>query len=286
MSDEAAESIITEHLDYSALSVIDDVINAVNEIVYKCVNAMETYLKAKEEKKQEEQEDDDIIMTDPSQTDIMSRIQHGSGAMETLLTAAVDRNFDLFELYVLRNIFSIPKDLVDGGWMRLEHHEDIKPVGENFSTVNQKIRALTIQTQFLSELKKLMSRQLHEISQLQAKLKGYKLIMMYFQKKAGEHRELEPLRDSLPFLISETKKRIGQFEKLHLIISNGDMALEETYNEKFLKRLTDKQLESLGLSNKDMPNKQPEIDHEEELLAMYSDKDEADLKNLPKWDKS
>lgn len=41
--------------------------------------------------------------------------------LETLLEATVDKAFDKFEIYVLRNILTVPEDLL--GWIRLKHYE-------------------------------------------------------------------------------------------------------------------------------------------------------------------
>ena len=41
--------------------------------------------------------------------------------LETLLEATVDKTFDKFEIYTLRNILTVPDELA--GWMRLGHYE-------------------------------------------------------------------------------------------------------------------------------------------------------------------
>ncbi len=41
--------------------------------------------------------------------------------LETLLEATVDKTFDRFEIFTLRNILTVPDDL--SGWMRLAHYE-------------------------------------------------------------------------------------------------------------------------------------------------------------------
>ena len=41
--------------------------------------------------------------------------------LETLLEATVDKTFDRFEIYTLRNILTVPDDLT--GWIRLGHYE-------------------------------------------------------------------------------------------------------------------------------------------------------------------
>ena len=41
--------------------------------------------------------------------------------LETLLEATVDKTFDRFEIYTLRNLLTVPDELA--GWMRLGHYE-------------------------------------------------------------------------------------------------------------------------------------------------------------------
>ena len=41
--------------------------------------------------------------------------------LETLLESTVDKTFDKFEIYTLRNILTVPDELA--GWMRLGHYE-------------------------------------------------------------------------------------------------------------------------------------------------------------------
>lgn len=48
-------------------------------------------------------------------------IENGLHQLETLLEANVDKAFDKFEIYVLRNILTVPEDLL--AWVRLKHYE-------------------------------------------------------------------------------------------------------------------------------------------------------------------
>ena len=55
------------------LALIDDVINAVNDIMYKCTQAMETYLNERQQKRLEEtmkekNSDEDVVMEGPEDT--------------------------------------------------------------------------------------------------------------------------------------------------------------------------------------------------------------------------
>jgi kinetochore protein Mis12/MTW1 len=62
-------------------------------------------------------------------------IENGSHQLETLLCASIDKNFDLFELYVMRNILCLRP--VDRDWIRLAHYEglDFTPPREGDPTV-------------------------------------------------------------------------------------------------------------------------------------------------------
>lgn len=50
-------------------------------------------------------------------------VETGTHQLETLLCSSIDPIFDKFELYVLRNILSIPSE--DADWIRLEHYRDL-----------------------------------------------------------------------------------------------------------------------------------------------------------------
>lgn len=48
-------------------------------------------------------------------------IENGLHQLETLLESNVDKAYDKFEIYVLRNILTVPEDLLS--WVRLQHYE-------------------------------------------------------------------------------------------------------------------------------------------------------------------
>lgn len=118
--------LMTEHLQYAPLTFIDDVINSANAILYQAMDAFETYLR------------DTVIPSIPSnqcttkafaldapedaeREALYKELEFGMAQVETLLENAVDRNFDAFELYVLRNVFNMPDDA--DGYLRLAHHQ-------------------------------------------------------------------------------------------------------------------------------------------------------------------
>jgi hypothetical protein len=122
-------AILTEHLGYAPIALIDDVINAVNEILYKCTSAMETFLQQRHAAQHPAQAanggggsssaDDDRAAAE------LEEIELGTAKLETFLESIVDKSFDRFELYVLRNILLVPPELVAGGWIRLAHQRGV-----------------------------------------------------------------------------------------------------------------------------------------------------------------
>ena len=117
-------AILTEHLGYAPIALIDDVINAVNEILYKCTNAMEAFL-AQRYPPNATTNPGGTTGTNIGNDPEADEIELGTAKLETYLESVVDKSFDKFELYVLRNIFVIPFDLISEGWIRLGHHRNV-----------------------------------------------------------------------------------------------------------------------------------------------------------------
>ncbi|KAI0480582.1 Mis12 protein-domain-containing protein [Xylariaceae sp. FL0804] len=140
------QELLTEHFGYppvvsttpisSGLSLIDDIINSVNILAERALNSVEqgllnappAALGFKPAKRKAGDEDgngngsggDALAPADAARAEI----EAGTHQLETLLCASVDRNFDKFEIYVLRNIFCVrPPALRD--WMRLSHYEGL-----------------------------------------------------------------------------------------------------------------------------------------------------------------
>ncbi|CAG8516716.1 3580_t:CDS:2 [Paraglomus brasilianum] len=94
-----------EHFNYTPISFIDDVINTINELIYQAADALSEFVK-----------DESSELSIPFED-----VEQGLHQFETLLEAAVDHNFDLFEVYSLRNLFTVPADIP----VVLSHHQGI-----------------------------------------------------------------------------------------------------------------------------------------------------------------
>jgi kinetochore protein Mis12/MTW1 len=113
-------------------TLLDDIINTVNEVVTRAVDAAEAGLlstdpanlgfdkRAEEERRVAEKDENGA----PSYPEAKSEIEEGLHKLETLLESNVDRNFDKFEIYVLRGVLHVPDELVP--WVRLGHYEGIQ----------------------------------------------------------------------------------------------------------------------------------------------------------------
>ncbi|TKA75712.1 hypothetical protein B0A49_03910 [Cryomyces minteri] len=109
----------------------DDVINTVNELVFRAVNAVEEGLlnaspsslgfdkKAADEGRIPETDGDGA----ESYPEARQEIEDGVQQLETLLNSTVDKNFDKLEIYVLRNVLAVPEDLTS--WIRLDHYKNL-----------------------------------------------------------------------------------------------------------------------------------------------------------------
>ncbi|KAL9035262.1 MAG: hypothetical protein Q9214_006667 [Letrouitia sp. 1 TL-2023] len=119
------DALLTEHFRYTPLSIIDDIINTVNTIIYRAIEAIETGLFSISPRQlgfgvTKSSEDS---TTSDADEEAKAEIENGVHQLETLLESAVDRNFDKFEIYTLRNIFTVPDDLAP--YIRLSHYEGL-----------------------------------------------------------------------------------------------------------------------------------------------------------------
>ena len=109
----------------SRQSLIDDIINTVNTIVYRAIEAIENGLFSIPPQQLGYSPDSNTSVAtsipDVDHPESKDEIENGVHQLETLLEATVDKTFDKFEIYALRNILTVPDDLAP--WMRLGHYE-------------------------------------------------------------------------------------------------------------------------------------------------------------------
>lgn len=123
--------LLTEHFGYPPVSLLDDIINSINILAERALNSVEQGLlnapaehigfKAKSSKSKQNAK---TASSQPSMEEAARHeIENGTHQLETLLCASIDRNFDKFELYVMRNILCVKPE--DRDWIRLGHYEGL-----------------------------------------------------------------------------------------------------------------------------------------------------------------
>ncbi|BFZ56523.1 hypothetical protein PYCC9005_003570 [Savitreella phatthalungensis] len=221
----AQEVLITEHLTFPPLSLIDDIINTANALLYKSVSAIET-----------------LFRTLPADAMPDDELETGIHKFETLLESAVDRNFDAFELFVLRNIVHIPADLL--GHVKLAHQEDIDVVGAApGSGANEEIdeELARARRTYAAELRvrQALLRENAAIAR-QSELLMKHSAELTFLETAAKAAEVAPVRDNVEFLqeqVHALKGGLSEVKKLTnktLILDRLEQTERSQYIEKVL----------------------------------------------------
>ncbi|KAI8932800.1 hypothetical protein NX059_010288 [Plenodomus lindquistii] len=126
--------LLTEHFTWPPISLIDDIINAVNEVLYRCTDSFETGLSSADpvllgfadryaaEKRVPEKDEDGADVYPEAKLEI----EEGVLKLETLMENAVDKNFDKLEIWTLRNVLCLPRGEEElGNWVRLGGYENL-----------------------------------------------------------------------------------------------------------------------------------------------------------------
>ncbi|OCK81614.1 Mis12-domain-containing protein [Lepidopterella palustris CBS 459.81] len=158
--------LLTEHFRFTPITLIDDVINAVNERAYHASDAIESSLmgadptilgfgsRAETEGRIPETDEEGK----PVFPEARLEIEEGVHQLETLLENTIDKNFDKFEIYTLRNVLTVPEELVP--WVRLEHYDNLTLPSPNTPTPTPE--SLQLLRRKLQETQKLHSALLAE----------------------------------------------------------------------------------------------------------------------------
>lgn len=243
--DYRATALLTEHLGFAPLTLIDEVINDVNQIMYNCTDALERFLIKRRETQIHNLRENGDKSLHPTHDEVfpLDEIKSGAAELETLLVSHVDKNFDKFELYTLRNILTIPMDLVEGGWIRLKHHEDLELSdsidAEDSSRTNDLMKPLVDNINLELQLRKILLLQ---------KTKATKILQMLKQYKACVSEvTLANSKTHLPSDVAKTLKQHLQpiNENVYYLLGQVDELLQQVHqlNSKFMK---DKSLNGIG----------------------------------------
>ncbi|KAK5997445.1 hypothetical protein PT974_02804 [Cladobotryum mycophilum] len=141
-------------------SLLDDIINTVNVLADRALDSVERLLlsippqklgfASKKSKSKNADPESDLPPDEASKLEI----ENGTHQLETLLNASIDKNFDIFELYVMQNIINVRAQ--DQPFMRLSHYEGLdfpsssalqqqqqedKPTPESITALRRRLQA-------------------------------------------------------------------------------------------------------------------------------------------------
>ncbi|KAI5304467.1 hypothetical protein KEM56_006466 [Ascosphaera pollenicola] len=149
-------------------------------------------------------------------------IENGLHQLETLLESTVDKAFDRFEIYVLRNILTVPEDMLD--WVRLNHYENLI-LGEDL--VNAPTQEdITAQRQKLRETRRLQRALKHEVAKNEAIISQLTSVLEPLAEEDKENEEpmMSGSPPNLSFLTHDPAARalkIGDEKSLNKPISTN-----------------------------------------------------------------
>jgi kinetochore protein Mis12/MTW1 len=114
-------------------TLLDDIINTVNELVFRAINAIESGLSGSTpESIGFRSSPDKEYPSDEARRDALlerkqTEIDTGIIQLESLLNNIVDKDFDKFEIYTLRNILAVGHEEESlARWVRLEHYKNLE----------------------------------------------------------------------------------------------------------------------------------------------------------------
>ncbi|KAK4040888.1 Mis12 protein-domain-containing protein [Parachaetomium inaequale] len=156
MASRSDTELLTEHFGYPPVSLLDEIINAINFLAERALHSIEQGLlnappaslgfrppskhssssraRAPPNGTTAQNGGDDGNGNEPWQQDgeteeeasarrHREEVEAGTHQLETLLWASIDKDFDRFEIYVMRNILCLRP--VEMAWLRLGHYEGL-----------------------------------------------------------------------------------------------------------------------------------------------------------------
>ncbi|KAG5363606.1 Kinetochore-associated protein [Yarrowia sp. B02] len=251
-------SILTEHFGYAPIAVVDDVINAVNQVLYTVTDAMEDFLKTRQarhlQKIEQTARDASDYQARVAELPTTKEIEIGTAKMETLLETKVDEKFDLFELDALRNVFSVPPELVEGGWFKLGHHTfDAASVSKANEDAELDREIARLEHDLFGGEESLMRQQqrlkleLNRLRRMEATVERCGSSFAFLTDRASDasrlYRDVVPLAESVQFLVNSAKglepqvraAKRRRVDRVNLPASARDQYLDTVTNQAILK---------------------------------------------------
>ncbi|GAM90727.1 hypothetical protein ANO11243_087720 [Dothideomycetidae sp. 11243] len=154
--DQVKTALLTEHFRYTPLTLLDDIINTVNELVFQAVNEIEDSLLNTDSETLGFTKTEGVSDADCDAT-ARTEVEAGIVQLESLLNATIDKNFDKLEIYTLRNLLTVSNVKEDEGlenWVMLDHYRQLDHP-EHTSVDDSALEALNTLRKRVQETEKL-----------------------------------------------------------------------------------------------------------------------------------
>lgn len=282
-------AVLTEHMGFPPITLIDEVINAVNEIMGKALLGLEKYLirqrdrqltvhdcyieppkegEPVDEKEIEEKKKKAKALEEANVVFSLEDIGSCLALLETLCHSNLDKNFDKFELYTLRNILTIPKDLVHEGWIRLKHQDYLDSYGKlplSSKEDDEKLQQLVTNINMELHIRKILRLQVSKATAIIRSLKQYKssiegLMLAHANKQLKPEvvkllqENLDPINENVYYLLSQVSELVLQVLKLNDKILRGrngtdpgEVQFKPSSRDMYIEDKTHILLEKIGL---------------------------------------
>ncbi|WPK26490.1 hypothetical protein PUMCH_003844 [Australozyma saopauloensis] len=268
-------SVLTEHMGFPPITLIDEVINAVNEIMQKALVGLSDYLQRQRNNQLKALKGEDELLNEKekefeNQNKLFSlhEIEAGLVLFDTLCHSNLDKNFDKFELYTLRNILTIPHDLVDGGWIRLKHHEHLDMLDQTRLGSREEdiqLKNLVGKINLELHLRKILQAQLAKAKTIVKSLSQYKrcvegLLSAHANTKLTPDMveklrdNLDPMNENVYYLLTQVNEVVKQVLALNnkVMGSSGapdptEVRFRSTPRDVYIEDKTHMLLEKIGI---------------------------------------
>ncbi|KAG0295796.1 hypothetical protein BGZ98_001228 [Dissophora globulifera] len=201
------QQLLTEHFGFSPLSFVDDVINSVNNMIYQASMALQEYVESQMDQLANSNAflDADINVKEES-----AKCMH---KFETLLESSVDRNFDRFELYALKNLFGVPED-VD---IVLPHYEalDFEIAVEREQQLDDELDYLRRRVIATKALNYKLRKELVIQENRRRQLEKCREQIRFLKDAVEEYGDVVPVPQTLIFVRDNIETLHRRFEVLH-----------------------------------------------------------------------
>lgn len=268
-------NLLTEHLETSPILLIDDIIIAANEAMQEAISALQMALESDRKMQLENligskdtSPEQEKALENESKVISSSAIEEGVFRMDKACQQQLDRNFDKFELYTIRNILTVPRHLLEGGYIHLKHHDylDVVEQAQTSSKEHDKrLQTLVKNINLELHLLKILKLQVAKAKEIVLSLTQYKrcmddLVLMHGNKDLNPNASkalrdtLEPMNESIYYLLTQAGELVTQVLALNdklllppMARAVGDTKLRPLSRDVFNEDKTQILLEKIGI---------------------------------------